>query len=105
MRTHGKWCHPAVLAVLAILAPGVRPGAGADEKDAPRPLPPEVVKAWRDAGAGVGWMKDVPPRPTGGYEFWEPYREKVEPGAVPAFRFHLDKEGVVAKLPDPGVAF
>ena len=35
-------------------------GAGADNKDAPKPLPPEIVKAWRDAGADVGWMKDLP---------------------------------------------
>src|SRR5262249_36077846 len=25
--------------------------------DAPRPLPPEIVKAWTDAGVKVGWMR------------------------------------------------
>lgn len=69
----------------------------------PRPLRSEIIQAWRDAGARPGWMKDVPPQPTGGYEYWEPFRDKVEPGAVPAFRFH--REDVLTRLPDPGAAF
>src|SRR5262249_3245991 len=74
-------------------------------KDTPKPLPAEIVKAWRDAGADVGWMKDVPPR-LGTYEIWEPWREKGEAGAIPAFRFpEKNADGVVAKLPDPGTAF
>ena len=100
-----RWHYVAGLAVLASFGSCVSAGAGADKKDAPKPLPPEIVKAWHDAGADVGWMKDLPPQPTGGYEFWEPFREKVGPGAVPAFRFHPDKEDVLATLPDPGVAF
>jgi hypothetical protein len=99
------WHYLAGLAGLACCGLCVCGGESADENDAPKPLPPEIVRAWRDAGAGVGWMKDTPPKPTGGYLYWEPYREKVEPGAVPAFRFHPDKEGMLATLPDPGVAF
>jgi hypothetical protein len=95
----------AALAVLASSGLGVIVSADPDKTDAPKPLPQEIVKAWRDAGANVGWMKDVPPQPTGGNDYWEPFREKVEPGAMLAFRFHPEKEGVLTKLPDPGVAF
>ena len=70
-----------------------------------KPLPQETIKVWGDAGAKVGWMKDFPPEPTAGYEYWEPFREKGEPGALPAFRYHRAKEGDLAKLPDPGVPF
>jgi hypothetical protein len=95
----------AVLVLLTSFGPSVCAGVVADKKEAPKPLPPAVVKAWSDAGAEVGWMKDLPPQPTGGYAYWEPFREKAEPGAMPAFRFHPADEEVLAKLPDPGVAF
>src|SRR5437762_2926247 len=100
------WYRLAVLAALASFGPGIGPGVGADPDDAPKPLPPAAVKSWRAAGAVAGWMIDVPPRPTGGYEYWEPFREEAEPVAVPAFRFSQpQKEGALAGLPDPGVAF
>jgi hypothetical protein len=89
---------------LAVVA-GVCPGGEADKKDAPKPLPPEVVRAWRDAGATVGWMKDLPAKPVGGYEYWVPWRDQGEPGAVPAFRCPREKEEALAKLADPGVPF
>src|SRR5262249_47964832 len=98
------WRCLAVLAVLVGFGRGVFGGAGADNQEAPGPLPPEIVKAWRDAGADTGWMKNLPPQSEGGYGYWVPWREQGEPGAVPAFRFHPEKEGVLAKLPDPGVA-
>src|SRR5207249_1981905 len=80
-------------------------GAGSEKKEAPKPPPPEIVKAWRDAGANVGWMKDLPPQ-TGTYGFWEPWSEKGEAGAMPAFRFpKRNGGGLLAKLPDPGTAF
>jgi hypothetical protein len=106
MNEHGKtWYGPAVLTVLASCAPGVVLGAEPEHQEAPGPPAPEVVKAWRGAGAVVGWMKDVPPR-TGTYGFWEPWRDQSEAGAVPAFRFpERDAGGVLAKLPDPGTAF
>lgn len=106
MKRHGtSWRYLTILAVLANCGVGAFARAEGDKKEAPKPLPQEIIKAWRDAGASVGWMKDVPPKPTGGYDYWEPFREKVEPGAVPAFRYHPKKEGVLAKLPDPGVPF
>jgi hypothetical protein len=106
MKLHGTTWHS--LALWAVLA-GC--GLGASRMSAPAPakaptaLPPEIVKAWDDAGAKVGWMKDVPPEPLDGYDFWEPFRNQDEPGATPAFRFHPKNEEVLAKLPDPGVPF
>ena len=79
------WHYLAGLAVLASFGSGVCAGAGADKKDAPKPLPPEIVKAWRNAGAQVGWMKDVPPQAEGSYEYWAPWREKGEPGLCRRF--------------------
>ena len=71
----------------------------ADEKnDAPKPLPDNIVKAWKDAGATVGWMKVDP---NGLLSF----NEKPEAGAIPAFRFLKWKDGIVAKLPVPEAGF
>jgi hypothetical protein len=98
------WHRRAFVAVLASCGLVLFVRAGPAKEDAPKPLPPEIVKTWRDAGAKVGWMKDVPPRREG-YEFWEPWCEKDNAGAVPAFRFHPDNGDVLDKLPDPGVAF
>ena len=99
------WHCLAVLAALVSCGVGAFAGAGTDKKEEPKPLQPEVVKAWRDAGADVGWMKDVPPKLSSGYAYWAPFREKGEAGAVPALRYHPDKKGVLAMLPDPGVPF
>jgi hypothetical protein len=97
--------YPVVLAVLASCGLGTATGADPENKDAPKPLPPEIVKAWRDAGADAGWMKDIPAQ-LGSYKFAEPWREKGEEGAIPAFRFPgKNADGVVARLPDPGTAF
>lgn len=73
--------------------------------DAPKPLPPDAAKAWQQAGARPGWMKDLPPAPKSGHFFCEPFCDKVEPETIPAFRFHPDDHAVLAKLPDPGVPF
>jgi internalin A len=99
------WRYHAVLAVLASCGLRTLASAGHEHKDAPKPLPPAIVKVWRDAGAVVGWMKDQPPQ-TGVYRFWEPWREKGVAGALPAFRFpERNAGGVLAKFPDPGTAF
>ena len=51
------------LAVLALLTTcTLRGSAGpspepSDKKDPPKPLPKEIVKAWKEAGADVGWMR------------------------------------------------
>jgi len=50
-------------------------------------------------------MKDIAPQ-SGAYQFWEPWREKGEAGAIPVFRFpEKNAGGVLTKLPDPGTAF
>jgi hypothetical protein len=105
-RQRTTWHGVAAPAVLLGCGLGIFAGAAHDKDDAPRPLPPEVVKAWRDAGAEVGWMKDGPPGPLDKrfWGYWDPFRKKGGAGAVPAFDFH-PREGVLAKLPDPGVAF
>ncbi len=51
------WYYLAVLAVLASCGLDVFAAADADKKEAPKPLPREIVKAWRGIGANVGWMK------------------------------------------------
>jgi uncharacterized protein (TIGR03067 family) len=77
-----------------------------DKTEAPKPLPPEIVKAWREAGFEAGWMKDVPPHQGRSWGFWRPWREKAEARAIPAFGHpRRDAGGVLAKLPDPGTAF
>lgn len=69
-----------------------------EKKDPPKPLPDKIVKAWKDAGATVGWMKQ---EPSGILVFVE----EPEAGAIPAFRFEKWKDDVVAKLPVPETAF
>jgi hypothetical protein len=73
-------------------------GFAEDKKDLPQPLPDNIIKAWKEAGATVGWMKV---EPSGGLSFVE----KPEAGAIPAFRFLKWKDGVVAKLPVPEAPF
>jgi len=92
----------AVLVALASFGLAVCASAKPDNKTLPEPLPPEIVKGWRDAGFDVGWMKDVPPE-SPAWSFWAPWRKKAEEEAIPAFDGHLDD--VSAKLPDPGTAF
>jgi hypothetical protein len=77
-----------------------------ENKDAPKPLPPEIVKAWRDAGFDAGWVKDMPAQ-SPAWGFWHPWREKPEPGAIPAFRSPIGKDirGLFSQLPEPGTAF
>lgn len=69
-----------------------------DKKELPKPLPENIVKAWKDAGATVGWMMVDE---SGILVFVE----KAEPKAVPAFQFATWKDGLLAKLPVPEAAF
>jgi hypothetical protein len=69
-----------------------------DRKNLPKPLPDNIIKAWKDAGGTVGWMKV---QESGELTFLE----KPEAGALPAFQFSKWKDGVVAKLPVPEAAF
>lgn len=87
-----------LLFAVALVAGQFGFAAQPDNKDLPKPLPENITKAWRDAGATVGWMKQ---EESGILTFVE----KPEAGAIPAFRFPKWKDGVVAKLPVPETAF
>src|SRR5580692_5183895 len=93
------WYYLAVLAVLASGGLNVFAGADADKKEAPKPLPREIVKAWRGIGANVGWMKmDLGDnRPT--------FQVEGEIRVTTVFQFSGWKEGVLAKMPDPEAPF
>ncbi|MFO0863227.1 MAG: hypothetical protein U0744_00955 [Gemmataceae bacterium] len=84
------------LALFAVSQFGFAGEAG--KNDLPKPLPDDVVKAWKDAGATVGWMKEDE---NGILRFFE----KAEAGAIPAFQLAAWKDGVVAKLPMPKAPF
>ena len=94
-----------------------KPAAGAPpaKTEAPKPLPENIVAAWKEAGAEVGWMRVDPT--------WVPVfvqEQEGKPGDLPAFFFggvkaatpdgHVFfkfplKEGQLAKLPAPATAF
>ncbi len=93
------WYYLAVLAVLANCGLDVFAGADADKKESPKPLPREIVKAWRGIAANVGWMKmDLGDnRPT--------FQVEGKARAMTVFQFTVWKEGVLEKMPDPGASF
>ncbi len=75
--------------------------AAANQGQRPRSLPPEVVAAWRQAGARVGWMS--PDRVTVFAKLNQV--AAAEPGWVPAFAFDQWPEGGIGKLPQPPHGF
>jgi internalin A len=99
----------AYWAVLIVLGLQMSPLAAADKNEAPKPLPPKIVQAWRDAGANVGWMNMNLHLPRHLFEaegeakipreWWD------RPRAVPVFQFSEWEEGVLVKLSDPGAPF
>ena len=72
----------------------------ADANNMPKPLPQEVVDAWKQAGAEVGLHGIAD---DGEIVFWT----EGEPTAdmLPGFHINGWKEGVVSDLPDPGAPF
>ena len=78
----------------------VAAGAPIAKTEPPKPLPENIVTAWKEAGAEVGWLRlDV-------YGHLELVPEKEgKPGDLPAFRFTSRREGILAKLPAPAPAF
>jgi internalin A len=73
----------------------------AEGKEKLRRLPAEIVQQWRAAGAELGWLH------IGESGFTEFVGEsEAEAGDLPGFRFRLwPRDGVIGKLPDPGVPF
>jgi len=79
----------------------------AEGKEKLRRLPAEIVQQWRAAGAEVGWLH------IGQDEFIELYgfisfggESVAKAGDLPGFRYRMwPGEGVIEKLPDPGVPF
>jgi hypothetical protein len=90
----------AALGTLALGVLGGFAGPPPEKQGPPKPLPKEVVKVWKAAGAKVGWMRVDP------FDFllFLPSKEG-KAGDLPAFRFPSWKEGVLAKLPAPEAAF
>jgi hypothetical protein len=80
------------VAVLAVLVNGGSPGAalGQGPGKLPAALPPELVAAWKKAGADVGWMRV---NESGILRFLSDKAGKA--GDVPAFRFSSWKKGVL----------
>src|SRR5262249_55083470 len=90
-----------VMAALAMLGTGGLRGAEPPpDHHPPRPLPREIIEAWQQAGAEVGWMRVG----EHGYHFFLPEKEG-KAGDQPAFRFATWREGLLAKLPAPARAF
>ncbi len=86
---------------------GADPKAAADappaKTDAPKPLPDDIVRAWKEAGAEVGWLRV---HPAGFPAFVEFVHEQAgKPGDLPAFGLAHWPEGRLAKLPAPASAF
>jgi hypothetical protein len=74
--------------------------SGGDKQQTPKPLWPEIVKAWTGVGAQVGWVQQQPLTP-----YVTMYVAKPAAGTIPEFLFPRLQEGVGAKLPDPGTPF
>ena len=103
MRMHGIiWIGVAAVALLASSPLFVSARTGpAKKSDARKPLPPEVVKAWTDAGAEVTWMRVG--------EWGSITLDLERTGDVPAFLWRAWRDtwrpNVLNKLPDPGTPF
>jgi len=104
MRMLWHWHCFASLTALASCGLSTLSVAAADQKAMPRPLPPQVSKAWTGRDPGYvralwirantlsGVMEDV-------------LEEKIGPGDIPAFLLLWKEKGQLRRLPDPGVPF
>jgi Leucine-rich repeat (LRR) protein len=92
-------CYLAALAMLSSCGLEIYANSNDDKNDAPKPLARETVKAWRGVGANVGWMKMElgDNRPT--------FQVEGQGSGITVFQFTEWKEGVLAKMPDPGMPF
>jgi hypothetical protein len=100
-----RWAQRLLVALVALATCSGLGGAAdpKDKGDAPKPLPADVVKAWKDAGANLIWLR--PAWLHGFEERWDFFeRDKRDPGDLPGFGIEL-KEALLAKLPAPDTAF
>ena len=98
-----NWNPAAALAALLLLASAANTSRAGDppaKTGPPKPLPENIVSAWKQAGAQIGWMRLDP---FGDLRFVQDKEGK--PGDVPAFRFVPWQEGRLPKLPAPAPAF
>src|SRR5207248_8587799 len=92
---HGREITRCPMRALALLMAGWLVGAGVVRADkAPEPLPDDVVKAWKEAGAEAGWLG---PDLRDGTLHFEAKREDLGDAAraVPAFRVEAWTEGAL----------
>ena len=93
----------ARLAALVLLAALLLAGWAEPAGPAADPaLPEEVVRAWKEAGAEVGWLET---NQLGYLSFRSQQPQGELADRVPAFRFIVRWEDNVPKLPDPGTPF
>ncbi len=85
----------------------VTAGGPPAKTEAPKPLPENIVTAWKEAGAVVGWLR---PMLSGFHSFVG--EKEGKPGDLPAFLFRRtnrlevrDLNHLLVKLPIPATAF
>lgn len=93
---------PRFIILLAVLTTGGMSVAAVqplDKNDPPKLLPGEVVEAWKEAGAVVGWMR------ADRFGLLQLLTEKNGgAGDLPAFKLSPRKDGLLPKLPAPAAA-
>lgn len=85
------------LAILVLLTGIARP----DEKGPPKPTRDQAIKAWKDAGAELGYFRFEP----NGSGWWFVQEIQVQASDLPIFTFNEFKAETVAKLPVPPMPF
>lgn len=102
-------CTPAAIKGFQKSLPNCQVHSNGAGPGQPKALPPDVVAAWREAGAEVGWLR---PDPIAQMDVFIPVAANwpngmapTQPGDVPAFRFPPGQELRLAKLPPSSTAF
>ncbi len=86
-------CFSVVALLMTATSAG---GQTPPEKSPPHPLPKEIVKAWTDARAKVGWIREA----SLGAPIFVTDKKNPKPEDIPAFVLHW-QSGELAKLPTP----
>ena len=66
-------------------------------------LPPDVVSAWQEAGASVGWLGPV--REGSVWQFHPSAATLDAASSLPALKLHGWREGLLARVPPPSQRF